>query len=100
MTAQSHLWADGRQAALVEEALHALALHLGGVDVAFAVDADVVEVLELTGAATDAPEAADHLPVTAAQNMDLPVGVVRGEPISLPLVRPEYGRAGDARRGR
>jgi hypothetical protein len=50
--------ADRRQAALVEEALHALALHLGGVDVTLAVDGDVVEVLELTRPTPHAPEAA------------------------------------------
>src|SRR6516225_4936862 len=91
------LLADRRQATLVEEALQALALHLGGVDVALAVDGDVVEVFELTRATPHAPEAADHLPVAAADHMDLAVGIVRGEPIGLPLIRPEHRRAGHAR---
>src|ERR1700730_17824103 len=95
--AKHYLLADRRQAALVEEALHALALHLGGVDVALAVDGDVVEVFELTRTAPHAPEAADHLPVAAADHMDLAIGIVRGEPIGLPLIRPEHGRAGHAR---
>ena len=96
--AKHYLLADRRQAALVEEALHALALHLGGIDVALAVDGDVVEVFELTRTTPDAPEAADHLPVAAADDMNLAIGIVRGEPIGLPLIRPENGRAGHARR--
>src|SRR5215469_9054587 len=95
-----HLLTDRGQATLVEEALHALALHLGGVDVALAVDTNVVEVFELSRAAPHAPEAADHLPVAAAEHMDLAIGIVRGEPIGLPLIRPEHGRAGHARRRR
>jgi hypothetical protein len=47
------------QVAFVEEALHALPPHLCGVDVAFAMDGNVMEVLELTRTASDAPEAAD-----------------------------------------
>src|SRR6202035_441860 len=96
--AKPYLLADRRQAALVEEPLHALALHLGGIDVALAVDGDVVEVLELARTASDASEAADQLPVAAADHMDLAIGIVRGEPIGLPFVRPEHGRAGHARR--
>src|ERR1700688_1639058 len=94
--AKQYLLADRRQAALVEEALYALALHLGGVDVALAVDGNVVEVFELTRATPHAAEAAHHLPVAAAEHMDLAVGIVRGEPIGLPLIRPEHGRAGHA----
>src|ERR1700674_1580067 len=96
-SAKHHLLTDRRQAALVEEALHALTLHLGGVDVALAVDGDVVEVFELTRTTPHAPEAADHLPVAAADHMDLAIGIVRGEPIGLPLIRPENGRSSHAR---
>jgi hypothetical protein len=73
-SAKHHLLADWRQAALVEEALHALALHLGGVDVALAVDADVVEVFELTRAAPYAPKAADHLPSLRRSTWIWPLG--------------------------
>jgi hypothetical protein len=97
---QACLLADRGQAAFVEEALHALPLHLCSVDVALAIDGNVMEVLELTRTTSDAPEAADHLPVAAANHMDLAIGIVRGEPIGLSLVRPEHGRAGDARRCR
>ena len=69
--AKHYLLADRREAALVGEVLHALALHFGGVDVALAVDGDVVEVFELTRIAPHASEAADHLPVAAADHMDL-----------------------------
>src|SRR5215472_13636644 len=90
---------DRRQAALREEALHALALHLGGVDVAVLVDGDVVQILELAGTTPDAPEIADDRSIAFAQNMDLTVRIVRGEPIALVLVRPEHGRARHTRRG-
>src|SRR5271170_8034898 len=79
--AKQYLLADRRQAAPVEEALHALALHLGGVDVALAIDGNVVKVFELTRTTSNAPEAADQLPVAAADHMDLAIGIVRGEPI-------------------
>src|SRR6516165_3878171 len=80
-----YLLADRRQAALVEEALHALALHLGGVDIALAVDRYVVEVFELARTTPHAPEARDHLPVAATDDVDLAIGIVRGEPIGLPF---------------
>src|SRR5271155_3229164 len=43
---------------------------------------------------------AHQLPVAAPDHMDLAIGVVRGEPIGLPLIRPEHGRAGHTRRRR
>src|SRR5215813_2656585 len=95
---EAQLLADRRQAALVEEPLHALALYFGGVDVALAVDGDVVEVFELTRTTPHPSEAADDLPVAAADHVDLAVGIVRGEPMGLPFIRPEDGRAGHARR--
>src|SRR5437867_2734402 len=91
---------DRGQTALVQEALDALALHLGGIDVALGVDSDVVEVLELARPATDASEVSDDCPVAAADDVDLPIGIIGGEPVGLSLVGPEYGRPGDARTGR
>src|SRR5207244_6041108 len=88
---------DRRQTALVQEALDALALHLGGIDVALGVDSDVVEVLELARPATDAAEVSDDRPVAAADDVDLPIGIIGGEPVGLALVGPEYGRPRDAR---
>src|SRR5215475_10319931 len=44
------------QPAEIAKFLHALALHLGGVDVAFAVDREIVQVVELAGAVAHVAE--------------------------------------------
>src|SRR5207247_5632511 len=87
---------DRGQTTLVQEALDALALHLSGIDVALGVDSDVVEVLELARPAADASEVSDDRPVAAADGVDLPIGVIGGEPVGRSMVGPEDRRPGGA----
>ena len=51
-----------------------------------------MEVLELARPATDASEVSDDRPVAAADDVDLPIGIIGGEPVGLSLVGPEYRR--------
>ena len=66
----------------IAEFLHALALHLGGVDVALAVDADEVEVVELAELMADAPVGTHQLAVGAIDHVEFAVRVVDHEEIS------------------
>ncbi len=59
------------QPADITELLHPLALHLGGVDVALAVDAEIVEVFELAGIMSDAPERGEPGALLARQDVEL-----------------------------
>src|SRR4051812_39327792 len=80
----------------VAEFLHALALHFGAVDVALAVDADEVEVVELAELMADAAVRADEASVGAIDDMELAVRVVDHQQIGLRRVRPFHDRADGA----
>src|SRR5262249_16281811 len=81
------------QSAEIAEFLHALSLHLGGVDVALAVDADEVEIVELAELMADAADAVDDLAGRAIDDMELAVRVVDHQQIGLLRVRPLHDRA-------
>src|SRR6516165_1220942 len=82
----------------IAEFLHALALHFGGVDVALAVDADEVEVVELAELMADAAERPHQPAVGAIDHVELAVGVVDHQEIGLRRIRPLYDRADGAGR--
>src|SRR2546426_6141097 len=81
----------------VAEPLHALALHLRGVDVALAVDREVVEVHELPEIGPDPAEITDDDAVAASDDMELTVRIVGGDEIALRRVGPEHRRADGSR---
>src|SRR5207302_3793011 len=72
----------------VAEFLHALALHFGAVDVALAVDADEVEIVELAELMADAADGAHEVSAGAIDHVELAVRVVDDEQIGLRRVRP------------
>src|SRR5215475_10116859 len=76
------------QPAEIAKLLHALALHLGAVDIALAVDADEVEVVELAELVADAPDAVHHLAADAVDHVELAVRVVHDQEISLRCIGP------------
>jgi hypothetical protein len=67
------------QPADVPEFLHALALHLGAVDVAVAIDADEVDVVELAELVADAAPGTDEFAVGAIDGVELAVRIVDDE---------------------
>src|SRR5690242_13032133 len=81
------------QPADVLELLHALALHLGAVDVALRVDADEVQVVELAELVADAAPGADKLTGRAVDGVELAVRVIDHKQIALLRVRPHHDRA-------
>jgi hypothetical protein len=62
------------QPAEIAEFLHALALHFSSVDVAFAVDGKVVQVVKFAGVVPDAAEGGDVFAVGAVEQMEFPLG--------------------------
>src|SRR5215475_15032342 len=81
-------YAPPSQPAEIAEFLHALALHLGAVDIALAVDADEVEVVELAELVADAAERPHQPPVGAVDHVELAVGIVDHQEIGLRRIRP------------
>src|SRR5262245_6831868 len=74
--------------AKIAELLHARALHLGAVDVALAVDADEVEVVELAELMADAAVGAHEAAVGAVDDVELAIRVVDHQQISLRRIWP------------
>src|SRR5258708_7087863 len=72
----------------IAELLHALALDLGAVDVALAVDADEVKVVELAELMADASPRADEVAAGSVDHVELAVRVVNHEQVGLRRVRP------------
>jgi hypothetical protein len=72
-------------------------LHFGGVDVAFAVDGEIVEVFELAGVGSDASPAAEALAIAPTQHVEFAVRIVGDHHVALLRVGPEHDRAGRAR---
>src|SRR5690349_19917097 len=67
-----------------DEALHALAAaHLGRIEVARRVHGEIVQPVELAGAAPEAAEARQALATLARDDVDLAVGAVADEEIAL-----------------
>src|SRR5437899_9273398 len=87
----------GSQSPEIAKLLHALALHLGAVDIALAVDADEVEVVELAELVADAADAVHHLAAHAVDNVELAVRVVHDQEIGLRRIGPLDDRADRAR---
>src|SRR5258707_15347336 len=77
----------------IAELLQALALHFGGVDVALAVDADDVEVVELAELMADATIGTEELAVGAIDDVELAVGIVDHDEVGLCGIRPLRDRA-------
>src|SRR5687768_18476479 len=80
----------GLEPAHIAESLDALALHFSGVDVALAVDSEIVEVVELPGEVTDAAGLADDNAVAPAHHMELAVRIVRDDHVGLLCIGPEH----------
>src|SRR5437899_13100464 len=83
----------GSQSPEIAKLLHALALHLGAVDIALAVDADEVKVVELAELMADAANAVDHLAAHAVDDVELAVRIVHDQEIGLRRVGPFDDRA-------
>src|ERR1700730_7423566 len=77
----------------ITEFLHAFALHFGAVDIAFAIDADEVEIVEFAELMADAAVRRHQFSVRAIDHVELAVGVVDHQEIGLGRVRPLYDRA-------
>src|SRR5215510_14273195 len=103
MPATSAGMTNGESCALLLEPAHipkllyALALHLGAVDVAFAVDADEVQIIELAELVADAADAVHDLAAHAIDHMKLAVRVIHDQEIGLRRVGPFDDRADRAR---
>src|SRR5262245_42679412 len=67
------------QPAEIAEFLYALALHLGAVDIALAVNADEVKVVELAELVADAANAVHDLAAHAVDHVELAVWVIDNE---------------------
>src|SRR5262245_46935163 len=99
MPATSAGMTNGESCALLLEPAHipkllyALALHLGAVDVAFAVDADEVQIIELAELVADAADAVHDLAAHAIDHMKLAVRVIHDQEIGLRRVGPFDDRA-------
>src|SRR5215475_6904138 len=86
------------QPAEVTEFLHALALDFGAIDVALAVDADEMQVVEFAELMPDAAVGGEQLAVGAIDHVELAVGIVHHQQIGLRRVRPFDDRADRAGR--
>src|SRR5215475_13061950 len=99
MPATSAGMTNGESCALLLEPAHipkllyALALHLGAVDVAFAVDAYEVQIVELAELVADAANAVHHLAAHAVDDVKLAIRVVDDQEIGLRRIRPFDDRA-------
>src|SRR5690348_7470637 len=81
----------------IPKLLHALALHLGAVDIAFAVDADEVQIVELAELVADAANAVHDLPAHTVDHVELAIRVINHQQIGLRRVGPFDDRADRAR---
>src|SRR5262249_23409712 len=76
------------QPAEIAKFLHALALHFGGVDVAFAVDREIVQVVELAGAVAHVAEGGDVFSVSAVEQVEFCVGIIQYQQVGCRCVGP------------
>ena len=73
----------------IDEFLYPFALGFGRIDVALAIDGDLMQIVELAGHIAHAAEGSDFNAVFTPKNMDLSVRVVGTEQETLLFIGPE-----------